>query len=70
MDNQFNNTNNVSNSKTLDATEFYFETDFYLLKNNKDYKNLLKSLAILEVQRCTTIQNIEKLAVLKDRSYC
>uniref|UniRef100_A0A2S2PI67 ZZ-type zinc finger-containing protein 3 n=1 Tax=Schizaphis graminum TaxID=13262 RepID=A0A2S2PI67_SCHGA len=66
MDKQFNNTNNVSNSKTLDATEFYFETDFYLLKNNKDYKNLLKSLAVLEVQRCTTIQNIEKLAVLKD----
>lgn len=57
---------NVSNSKELDLNEFYFETDFYLLKSNKDYKNLLKSLAILEVQRCTTIQNLEKLAVLKD----
>lgn len=57
---------NVSNSKELDLNEFYFETDFYLLKNNKDYKNLLKSLTILEVQRCTTIQNLEKLAVLKD----
>jgi len=66
MDKQFNDTN-VSDSKALEATEFYFETDFYLLKNNNDYKNLLKSLAILEVQRCTTIQNIEKLAVLKDQ---
>jgi len=65
MDKQFNDTN-VSDSKALEATEFYFESDFYLLKNNNDYKNLLKSLAILEVQRCTTIQNIEKLAVLKD----
>jgi len=65
MDKQSNNTT-TSDSTSLEATEFYFETDFYLLKNNKDYKNLLKSLAILEVQRCTTIQNIEKLAVLKD----
>lgn len=65
MEKQLNETN-VSDSKELEATEFYFETDFYLLKNNKDYKNLLKSLAILEVQRCTAIQNIEKLAVLKD----
>lgn len=55
-----------SDSKELEANEFYFETDFYLLKNNKDYKNLLKSLAMLEMQRCTTIQNIEKLVVLKD----
>ncbi|XP_025422022.1 ZZ-type zinc finger-containing protein 3 [Sipha flava] len=60
------NLSSVSESKELEATEFYFETDFYLLKNNMDYKNLLKSLAILEMQRCTTIQNIEKLAVLKD----
>lgn len=65
MDTQFNAAS-VSNSKALEATEFYFETDFYLLKNNKDYKNLLKSLTILEIQRCTTIKNIEKLAVLKD----
>jgi len=65
MDKQFNDTN-VSDSKALEATEFYFESDFYLLKNNNDYKNLLKSLAILEVQRCATIQNIEKLAVLKE----
>lgn len=60
------NVSSVSESKELEATEFYFETDFYLLKNNMDYKNLLKSLAILEMQRCTTIQNIEKLSVLKD----
>ncbi|VVC24835.1 Homeobox domain-like,Zinc finger, ZZ-type,SANT/Myb domain [Cinara cedri] len=58
------NHKNVSNE--LEVNEFYFETDFYLLKSNKDYKNLLKSLAILEVQRCATIQNLEKLAVLKD----
>lgn len=56
-----------SNLKDFEATEFYFETDFYLLKNNKDYRNLLKSLATLEMQRCTTIKNLEKLAVLKDQ---
>lgn len=60
------NCSGVPKTKDLEATEFYFETDFYLLKNNKDYKNLLQSLAMLEMQRCTTIQNIEKLAVLKD----
>lgn len=62
------NHNDKPKTNDFDATdnEFYFETDFYLLKNNKDYKNLLKSLAILEVQRCTTIENLEKLAVLKD----
>lgn len=65
MEENLNHTD-VSKSEELEATEFYFETDFYLLKNNKDYKNLLKSLAILEMQRCTAIQNIEKLAVLKD----
>lgn len=54
-------------SKELEANEFYFETDFFLLKSNKDYKNLLKSLAILEMQRCSAIQNLEKLAVLKDQ---
>lgn len=63
------NHNEISKSKEFDAidNEFYFETDFYLLKNNKDYKNLLKSLAILEMQRCTIIENLEKLAVLKDQ---
>lgn len=60
-------TNDESESKELEATEFYFETDFYLLKNNKDYRNLLKSLTTLEIQRSTTIENIEKLAVLKER---
>jgi len=52
--------------KELEATEFYFETDFYLLKNNKDYQTLLKSLTVLEMQRCVAIENIEKLTVLKD----
>lgn len=61
------NLNDEPKSKEFEATEFYFETDFYLLKNNKDYRNLLKSLATLEIQRSTTIQNIEKLAVLKER---
>lgn len=56
----------MSKSINLEASEFYFDTDFYLLKNNKDYKNLLKSLSILEMQRCTVIQNLEKLAMLKD----
>ncbi|XP_050521868.1 ZZ-type zinc finger-containing protein 3 [Daktulosphaira vitifoliae] len=50
----------------MDVNEFYFESDFYLLKNNKDYQNLLKSLAILEVQRSVIIQNIENIVKLKD----
>lgn len=65
MENKVNSTN-TSKLKELEANEFYFETDFYLLKNNSDYKKLLKSLTLLEMQRCMTIKNIEKLAVLKD----
>jgi len=57
---------NIPEFKELEATEFYFETDFYLLKNNKDYRTLLKSLSVLELQRCAAIENIEKLAVLRD----
>lgn len=56
----------VSKSKQLEATEFYFETDFYLLKNNKDYQALLKSLTILEMQKCAVIENLEKLTILKN----
>lgn len=61
------NDNDNFKKEKFEASEFYFETDFYLLKKNTDYKNLLKSLAILEVQRCTTIQSIEQLTVLKDQ---
>lgn len=61
------NSDNLIESIKFEANEFYFETDFYLLKNNSDYKTLLKSLTILEMQRCITIENIEKLTVLKDR---
>lgn len=66
MEQNVNHSALISKSKDLEPSEFYFETDFYLLKNNKDYKNLLKSLTILEMQRCTTIQNLEKLAMLRD----
>lgn len=60
------NIDHIPESKELKATEFYFETDFYLLKKNKDYRTLLKSLSVLEMQRCAAIENIEKLAVLRD----
>ncbi|XP_050442781.1 ZZ-type zinc finger-containing protein 3 [Adelges cooleyi] len=56
-----------SSTTELDAGEFYFETDFYLLKKNKDYQNLLKTLAILEVQRSIIVQNIEKIVELEEK---
>lgn len=37
---------------------FYFETDYLALKGNPDYLKLMRTLAILEVQRIKTSQVI------------
>ncbi|KAF4520416.1 hypothetical protein B566_EDAN003987 [Ephemera danica] len=44
-----------------DADEFYFESDHIALKENKDYRLLLKTILTLEVQRTQGIQDIDKI---------
>ncbi|GIY29900.1 ZZ-type zinc finger-containing protein 3, partial [Caerostris extrusa] len=44
-------------SDSLD--EFCFDSDHPALKNNQDYKELIKAIAVLEAQRTKTIQDID-----------
>ncbi|XP_055705475.1 ZZ-type zinc finger-containing protein 3 [Phlebotomus papatasi] len=41
---------------------FYFESDQIALKNNQDYQALMKTIAILQVQRTQALKNIDKIA--------
>ena len=45
--------------------EFYFETDHEVLRNNTDYHNLLKTLAILQAQKIQAVKDIENLIQYK-----
>ena len=45
--------------------EFYFETDHEVLRNNSDYHNLLKTLAILQAQKIQAVKDIENLIQCK-----
>ncbi|XP_063238162.1 ZZ-type zinc finger-containing protein 3 [Bacillus rossius redtenbacheri] len=45
--------------------EFYFESDHLALRGNKDYLNLLKTIAILEAQRVKAIKDIDDLLAVK-----
>ncbi|GLH12392.1 ZZ-type zinc finger-containing protein 3 [Gryllus bimaculatus] len=45
--------------------EFYFESDHVALKNNKDYRELLKTVAILEAQRYRALKDIDTIISLK-----
>jgi len=45
--------------------EFYFETDHEVLRNNTDYHNLLKTLAILQAQKIQAVKDIENLIQCK-----
>ncbi|KAL1433787.1 hypothetical protein MTO96_012316 [Rhipicephalus appendiculatus] len=44
--------------------EFFFESDHLALRGNSDYRNMLKTLAVLEAQR--VIQDIEKLIEVRE----
>ncbi|XP_015926206.2 ZZ-type zinc finger-containing protein 3 [Parasteatoda tepidariorum] len=55
-----------TNSNNLD--EFCFETDHLALKANNDYKNLLKTISILEAQRCQAIKDLDRLHELQEEA--
>ena len=40
---------------------FYFESDHVALNSNKDYQNLLRTLALLEAQRSHAIHDLDRL---------
>ncbi|KAH6922839.1 hypothetical protein HPB50_019841 [Hyalomma asiaticum] len=46
--------------------EFFFESDHLALRGNSDYRNTLKTLAVLEAQRVQAIQDIEKLMEIRE----
>ncbi|GFT07772.1 ZZ-type zinc finger-containing protein 3 [Nephila pilipes] len=48
--------------------EFSFDSDHPALKNNNDYKELLKTVAILEAQRSRAIKDLDRLHDLKEEA--
>ncbi|XP_067001990.1 ZZ-type zinc finger-containing protein 3 isoform X1 [Anabrus simplex] len=48
--------------------DFYFETDHVALKGNKDYLNLLKTVAVLEAQRIRAVADIDKILDAKEEA--
>ncbi|XP_005180128.1 ZZ-type zinc finger-containing protein 3 [Musca domestica] len=51
----------------LDENVFYFESDHLALRGNRDYTNMLRTIAILEAQRVRVHQQMEELALAKKR---
>ncbi|KAK8775426.1 hypothetical protein V5799_031229 [Amblyomma americanum] len=51
-----------------DIGEFFFESDHLALRGNSDYRNALKTLAVLEAQRVQVVQDIEKLIEVRDEA--
>lgn len=50
-----------------DDTQFYFESEQLALKNNKDYHNLLKHIAILQAQKTQAIRDIDTLKLIESK---
>lgn len=50
-----------------EANVFYFESDHLALRGNKDYANMLRTIAVLEAQKIKVVQHIEELAMAKNR---
>nr|CAD7413814.1 unnamed protein product [Timema poppensis] len=60
-------TSKNENSEDEDSSdEFYFESDHLALKGNKDYLNLLKTVAILEAQRVKAVQAVDELLAAQE----
>ena len=55
------------NESVEDANLFYFESDHLALRGNRDYTNMLRTIAILEAQKIRVQQQIEELAEAKKR---
>lgn len=51
-----------------DIGEYFFESDHLALRVNSDYRNVLKTLALLEAQRMQVVLDIEKLMEIRDEA--
>ncbi|CAN7977257.1 unnamed protein product [Ixodes persulcatus] len=51
-----------------DIGEFFFESDHLALRGNADYRNVLKTLAVLEAQRVQVIRDIEQLIQVREQA--
>ncbi|XP_073836285.1 ZZ-type zinc finger-containing protein 3-like [Musca autumnalis] len=57
-----------NDAESVDAENvFYFESDHLALRGNRDYTNILRTIAVLESQRIRVHQQIEELALAKKR---
>ncbi|KAM7358009.1 ada2a-containing complex component 1 [Cochliomyia hominivorax] len=50
-----------------ESNVFYFESDHLALRGNRDYTNMLRTIAVLEAQKIRVQQHIEELALAKNR---
>lgn len=51
-----------------DIGEHFFESDHLALRGNTDYRNVLKTLAVLEAQRVQVIRDIETLMEVREKA--
>lgn len=58
----------ASDSESAEESNvFYFESDHLALRGNRDYTNMLRTIAVLEAQKIRVQQQIEELALAKKR---
>ena len=57
-----------TDGKLDDSDVYYFESDHLALKGNKDYQNLLRTIALLEAQRTKAIKDIDTLNTCKQEA--
>ena len=46
----------------LDSEDFYFESDHLALRGNEDYRNVLRTIVILEAQKIEATKHIDRIA--------
>ncbi|KAK3924677.1 ZZ-type zinc finger-containing protein 3 [Frankliniella fusca] len=70
MLNMGDNEDVISNAGEDDGepSEFFFESDHLALKGNKDYLDLMKTLAILQAQRNRALQDLETIDRIKKKA--
>ncbi|GFR02506.1 ZZ-type zinc finger-containing protein 3 [Trichonephila clavata] len=64
-------TDSCENTQEMDYNscgEFNFDSDHPALKNNSDYKELLKTIAVLEAQRSKAIKDLDRLHEVKNEA--
>lgn len=48
---------------------FYFESDHLALRGNADYTNVLRTIAVLEVQRTRVLKQVTLIASEENKQY-